>query len=125
MGFVLVVDDDFTILELLGSHISTSTDFAVVTASSVEDAINKIKTYPKIEIVVSDYNMLIKNGDELLKFLYEKKLKIPFLFYSGSTELQNMHDYTYYMGYISKPKISELTEKLKSIKKWLLAAPIL
>jgi CheY-like chemotaxis protein len=58
---VLHVDDDNSILTVTKSIIESEGAFEVESTSSVDDALNKIKN-GNYDVIVSDYEMPIRNG---------------------------------------------------------------
>lgn len=79
---VLHVDDEPSLLKIAKQCLEMQGPFQVDTASSVEEALEKLKkeTY---DAVISDYKMPSKDGLELLKELRQGGNNIPFVMFTG------------------------------------------
>jgi len=79
---VLHVDDEAGFLKVAKQILEMQGAFQVETASSVEEAIKKMKR-KRFDVVVSDYQMPEKDGLEFLKELRDSGYKIPFILFTG------------------------------------------
>jgi DNA-binding NarL/FixJ family response regulator len=79
---VLQVDDDLSFLKAAKQCLETQGGFQVETASSVEEAIERMKK-EGFDIIVSDFKMLGKDGLEFLKELRERGNDVPFIIFTG------------------------------------------
>jgi PAS domain S-box-containing protein len=79
---VLHVDDDQAFLKVAKQCLDTQGEFEVDTASSVNEALEKLKK-KEYDVVVSDYKMPDKDGLEFLKELREKGNTVPFVVFTG------------------------------------------
>jgi len=79
---VLHVDDETSLSKVVKQCLEMQGGFQVDIASSVEEAMKKMKkeTY---DVIVSDYQMPDKDGLELLRELREKGNTIPFIIFTG------------------------------------------
>jgi PAS domain S-box-containing protein len=79
---ILHVDDDASILQLSKMILEEENKFQIDTATSVDEALNKLnrQTY---DAIISDYDMPLKNGLEFLKALREQKNNIAFIIFTG------------------------------------------
>ena len=79
---VLHVDDDVSFLEVSKRVLSMENNFEINDAESADEAFEKLEkqTY---DVIVSDYEMPLKNGLEFLKELREKNIQIPFILFLG------------------------------------------
>lgn len=79
---ILHVDDDQCFLDVSKQILSSENNFQVDTAESVEQALEKIgrQTY---DVIISDFEMPIKNGLDFLKELKRAKKDIPFILFTG------------------------------------------
>jgi response regulator RpfG family c-di-GMP phosphodiesterase len=75
----LVVDDKYTNIILIKTILRK---FKIEKAYSVDTAIKILKT-TRIDIIISDYNMPEKNGQDLLNWVNKSTLDIPFVFVSA------------------------------------------
>ena len=79
---VLHVDDDQVFLKVAKQCLEMQGEFEVDTASSVNEAMEKLKK-TEYDAVVSDYQMPGKDGLEFLKELREKGNTLPFIIFTG------------------------------------------
>ncbi len=79
---VLHVDDDQVFLKVAKQCLDTQGEFEVDTASSVNEALEKVKE-TDYDVVVSDYQMPGKDGLEFLKELRENGNTVPFIVFTG------------------------------------------
>jgi PAS domain S-box-containing protein len=78
----LLVDDELGLLKVAKPILEMQGPFQVDTASSVEEAMEKMKK-ESYDAVVSDYQMPGKDGLEFLKELREKGNTTPFIIFTG------------------------------------------
>lgn len=78
---ILVVDDDYDMLELLQRNLKAQ-NFHTYKASSVKEAIQILK-YSSIDLLITDLQMPEINGMELLKFVGDHYPHIPKLVITG------------------------------------------
>lgn len=78
---ILIVDDNYDMLELLQRHLK-SFNFHTYKASSVVEAIEVLKTTP-IDLLITDLQMPEINGIELIKYTSEHFPSIPKLVITG------------------------------------------
>lgn len=79
---VLHVDDETSLLRIAKQCLEMEGSFQVDTASSVDEALEKVKK-GSYDAVVSDFQMPGKDGLELLKELREKGDSTPFIMFTG------------------------------------------
>lgn len=79
---VLHVDDEPCLLKIARQCLEMEGQFHVDTASSVEQALEKIKK-ESYGAIISDYQMPGKDGLEFLKELGESGNDIPFIIFTG------------------------------------------
>jgi PAS domain S-box-containing protein len=79
---ILLVDDDPSLLNVSKEILSKDSGFEIATALSVDEAFIKIRKQ-KYDVVVSDFEMPLKNGLEFLKELREQSVDIPFILFTG------------------------------------------
>jgi PAS domain S-box-containing protein len=79
---VLHVDDEAGFLKVAKQCLEMQGSFQVETASSVDEAMEKMKK-KTFDVIVSDYKMPEKDGLEFLKELRDKRSKVPFIVFTG------------------------------------------
>jgi PAS domain S-box-containing protein len=79
---VLHVDDDFSLLKVAKQCLEMQGPFQVDTASSVDEALEKMKQ-ERYDAVVSDYQMPGKDGLEFLIELRQSGNRVPFMIFTG------------------------------------------
>ncbi|MGJ8594151.1 MAG: sigma-54-dependent transcriptional regulator [Aquaticitalea sp.] len=84
---ILIVDDDFHILELLHRHLQ-SWNYHTYKAISVKEAVSILRD-TKIDLLITDLNMPEVDGFELIKFVSEHYPKIPKLVVTGYPSVQD------------------------------------
>jgi PAS domain S-box-containing protein len=79
---ILHVDDDPCLLDVSKQILSMEPNFEIDTAISVDEAFRKMEkqTY---DVVVSDYEMPLRNGLDFLKELREQGKDVPFILFTG------------------------------------------
>ncbi len=81
MKTILLVDDNITFLEILSNALK-SKKVIVITAFSVEEALDKLKKI-KFDLIISDYNLGSDNGLSILKFLRKNNDNVKFIMLTG------------------------------------------
>jgi len=79
---VLLVDDEEGLLELGRVFLSEMGDFNIVTARSVDEALAQRENM-SFDAVVSDYQMPLRTGLDLLQELRGRRDHIPFILFTG------------------------------------------
>jgi len=80
---VLHVDDDAQLGKLTATFLEREDDrFTVRTATSVAEAIDRIRSQPP-DCVVSDYDMPGSNGIEFLRSVRDEWPELPFILFTG------------------------------------------
>lgn len=113
---ILLVDDDPVVLEVMKSIIA-SYGFTLATANDGKQALAKLESEP-FSIIITDINMPIMDGMELLQYVKEHYPKIGVIVVTGLSE-----DYSYIdvinagaIDYMTKPfESSELLAKLRRV----------
>jgi two-component system response regulator HydG len=114
---ILVVDDDYDMLEVLGRNLK-ALDFHVYRASAVVEAIEILKT-TSIHLLITDLQMPGINGIELLKYVSEHFPGIPKLVITGFPSIEGAVDAlkSGALDYMTKPFTKE--ELKKAVEKSL------
>lgn len=111
---ILIVDDNYDMLELLQRNLKTL-NFHTYKASSVKEAIDILK-YSSIDLLITDIQMPGINGIELIKYVQEHFPTIPKLVITGFPSVDNAIDAVKSgaSDYLAKPFTNE--ELKKSVK---------
>jgi response regulator RpfG family c-di-GMP phosphodiesterase len=106
-NMILIVDDEPEILDILEILIESEFDVQLIRAKSGNEAIEHLKKYEDIKLIISDYTMSDGSGGDL--FNYNKSEKnLPFILVSGGF-IQDYKDMTDLFtvrienGFIQKP----------------------
>ena len=82
-GFrVLLVDDDEAFLEISKQILQQENNYQIDTATSVNQATQKLKT-KTFDVIVSDYEMPQKTGLDLLNHIKKTQPNTPFILFTG------------------------------------------
>lgn len=115
----LYVDDEPVLLDIGKLFLEKDGDIKVDTASSQQEALIRIKesTY---DVIISDFEMPLGSGIELLKILREQDNDIPFILFTGRGReevaieaLNNGADYYLQKGGSAKVQFAELIHKIR------------
>lgn len=115
---VLIVDDEDEIREILTFFLKSVYPCNVSEAVNGEDAIEKLKKQ-QFQLVICDYNMPIKNGGEVYRFMIENDQPAKYVMCSSDTPhaFPIFQDTSHLFGYIQKPNlmngVKEIIEKMK------------
>ncbi|MGI1677427.1 MAG: sigma-54 dependent transcriptional regulator [Cellvibrionaceae bacterium] len=106
---ILVVEDDQLLREAVCDTLELS-DFKTIEAVSAEDALEKLAVVDNVAMIVSDVNMGVMNGHELLAIVRERYPHIPMLlvtaYASVNESVQAMRNGA--VDYLVKPYASQL-----------------
>ena len=84
---ILIVDDNYDMLDLIQRHLKTL-NYPIYKASSVNEALDVLK-YSEIDLLITDLNMPEVNGIELLKYAKEHFPLMPKLVITGLPSIDN------------------------------------
>lgn len=111
---VLVVDDEHNIRFLLNDFLTHESEFDVITAESVDEAVELLKK-DKVDLIVTDIKMPKKNGYEIIEELKELNLKLPLIFLSGNLNTDTDENLANH-PVVNKPiDLDELLEKITAV----------
>ncbi len=82
---ILVVDDETEIQEVIEFSFTSEIKCDIVLAASGNEAIEKLKQYDDIDMVVCDYNMPQGNGGNVYTYMMESNHEALFVFCSSDT----------------------------------------
>ena len=104
MKKLLYVDDED--INLLLFRITFSKLFEVVTAESGRIALEYLESHKNVSLVISDWNMPIMNGLELIKKIKELNPTMPCVMISGygkNSEIEQAINDKIIIDYVTKP----------------------
>lgn len=86
---IMYIEDDVLATTKL-KHILEKYFNKIIIASNGQDAFEKIKVEPKIDLIISDINMPKMDGLEFLEELRKDNLEVPFIFVTARDEPDKM-----------------------------------
>lgn len=114
---ILVVDDDREIVELLSIYLRNE-GFDIVKAYDGKQALEKLKKYPNIQMVILDIMMPRLDGISVVREIRKENDQLPLLLLSAkSTDADKIHGLTHGADdYVTKPfNPLEITARVKSL----------
>lgn len=102
-NYILIVDDDNTLLKFFKIHLNKFFP-KIVVAKNATEALGVLEEKP-VELVVSDFRMPRVDGIQFMKKVKKRDATIPFLFITGAmlTEKQTKDIGKISDGYLRKP----------------------
>ena len=88
---ILVVDDEPQVIETI-RQILMLTGFHVETAENGKQAIERVRTGPELDLVITDMKMPEMDGLELLKLIRQVRESLPVIILTGHGTLENALD---------------------------------
>jgi CheY-like chemotaxis protein len=115
IGTILLVDDDKDLREFLYQRLLRC-GHAVLQAGSGEEAIERFRRNPEIDLVVADVVMPGMSGDQLAVKLLGEKPQLPVLFISGNApqQIQSTVPLEEGRNFLRKPFSLETLERMIS-----------
>ena len=113
---VLVVDDSLTMRKIIIKNLSQIGFEDVIEAADGEEALAKLKANPKIELILSDWNMPTMDGYQFLVEFRKTNKNTPFIMVTTEAEKPKIVQAIQagVNNYILKPFTNEqLQEKIK------------
>lgn len=108
---ILVVEDEDVMREIVIEKLSLLGISSVQEAGSVSEAKTILEALAKDEefdLIVSDYQMPGDHGGNLLRYIYEKKIRTQFVLFTSSLELDLPILDENFLGIIEKPHLDRL-----------------
>ena len=112
---LLIVDDDTDLLETLCDYYK-SLDALVYSAVDGRNALEIIQN-KKVNLILSDLQMPVMDGEALLKAIQDKEIKIPFIFITGQSHFSEEKALRLgAKGLVYKPyKLKAMDEKIQNV----------
>jgi CheY-like chemotaxis protein len=117
---VLYADDESLLLDVTKTYLDRTGEFCVTTANSGPSALDLLAT-TQFDAVISDYQMPVMDGIELLKHVRAASPDLPFIMFTGKGReeiaieaFENGADFYIQKGGAPKPQFKELAHKIKS-----------
>ncbi len=118
---VLYVDDESTLLEVTRVYLERTGNFSVKTAISAKQAIALLEN-ESFDAIISDYQMPVMDGLQLLQHLRETNNQVPFILFTGKGReevaieaLNSGADFYLQKGGEPKSQFAELVNKVQQI----------
>lgn len=105
MNYILVVEDEEDIRDLIEMGISAHFPLEVITAASGNKALDTIQKKGIPEAIVSDYKMSDGDGAYLWQSLQKMELNVPFIVCSGNPANQLQSLFPNVKHFVEKPRI--------------------
>ena len=84
---LLFVEDEEDLLSIITDAL-TKLEADFLTASNGLEALEILKANPDIDVIVTDINMPIMNGLDMIKNIIDQNINIPIIIISGHTETE-------------------------------------
>lgn len=110
---ILLIEDNDFLREAYADLISKDLNIVILTNKSGRDAIERLEFDSKFDLIISDFIMPNGNGDEVLKYLKEKEIKIPTILFSNLEIIIGEESFPFPLEFVSKDSFSTLFEKIK------------
>lgn len=105
----LVAEDEWYISDLLEHRIKEAFDADVILVESGNKAIDVLNHDKNFDFIVSDFQMYDGTGEDLLNFLIENNIKIPFAFYTSMIDKKTGPE-DFFLGCFGKDDFESLAE---------------
>ncbi len=109
---ILLIEDDEDLRMIFFSQLK-DLNASVLVANSGNEAIKLLGLNLPIDIIVSDYSMPDGDGVSVLKYVAQKNLEIPFVFYTNNINPSIPEKYPRFLGIIHKLDFDLLVEVIK------------
>ncbi len=113
---ILYVEDDLLLREIFLPQLKKLDNLEILIACSAEEGIKKLKERPDIDLIVSDYEMPFGNGDKILDYLLDKKLKTKFILFTNAFLPEINESAENFISIISKNSFDELKSEISNLK---------
>lgn len=105
MSYILFVDDEEDIRDIIEMTLSLYVDPPIITAISGENALEVIAQNGEPLVVISDFRMANGNGEFLYYEIQKINPKIPFIFNSADSLSFIKSSFPNAIGFVEKPNI--------------------
>jgi len=109
----LVAEDEWYISDLLEHRIKETFGADVILVESGNKAIDVLNHDRNFDFIVSDYQMYDGTGEDLLNFLIENKIKIPFAFFTSLLD-EKVGPEDFFLGCFRKDDFDGMTEAIQT-----------
>ena len=102
---ILCVDDEENVLKSL-ERLFLDDDYEIITASTIDDALDILNENEPVQIIISDYRMPKMNGIDFLKMVYKYWPDAVRIVFSGYADISTIVDAVnegHIYGFIPKP----------------------
>jgi DNA-binding NtrC family response regulator len=113
---ILYVEDEPNLREIYGFKLKNYFNCEVITLESGNKASNLLKNDSRFSIIISDFSMADGSGLDLLYYILNNNLKIPFVFFTMNAQIKNTLKFDQQIDFVLKFDFEELC-KVVSQKK--------
>lgn len=110
---ILLVDDEEFLRKITTVEILNRLDADISEASSVDEAQSLLEAGAHFDVIISDYCMPKRNGNELLEFIYKNGLFTLFVFFTSYDEIKLPQTDKLFLGIIEKMEYKKLIDTIK------------
>jgi len=117
-AIILLVEDDDCTRDLVRLELSKRLreyPIKVETARSGNEVIRLLKGGRRFSFIISDYHMSDGNGADLLRYVCEQCLPIPFVLFTSEYEPKIFCAHEQFLGVVEKMQVEKLVEYTKTI----------
>lgn len=112
---ILLIEDNEYLREINQIKLQYDCQAIIKTTSSASAAIKLLQENNSFDFIVCDYQMPDGDGINVLKYLEEVNLNIPFVFFTSTTGLRIETKYPHYLGIVFKFDYEELVKLIMEI----------
>ena len=110
MRNILFIEDDAFIRDIYEVKLHLDLNAKVIVAASGNEGIKLLKSENSFDLVVSDYSMKDGTGLDVLIFLENSELSVPFYLYTSTIDLEVVTKYPFFKGIHHKFQYNDLIQ---------------
>lgn len=115
MARVLLVEDEFYLREMIEEKIKDVFPVEVISVDSGNNAMKVLGAETDFRIIISDFRMSDGDGDDLLRYVREKHIAIPFMFFTSCPIRDYAGNAEKFLGFVSKDNFEGLCEMISNV----------
>lgn len=112
---LLIIEDSPDMILVLKDELAEKIKCELTISQSGNEGIEILKGVRDFDVIICDYQM--KNGDglDVLNFLNNQQINIPFIFFSGMAEALKQYESGICKAVIQKPDIATLKKTIAKV----------